>query len=54
VLRDARLVLSYHGTAEGFARAAKATAPKTDVRILPPGQRLEILHVPDRMAAATP
>jgi L-ascorbate metabolism protein UlaG (beta-lactamase superfamily) len=37
-------ILSYHGTPEGFARAAKASAPETDVRILVPGQRLEIDH----------
>jgi L-ascorbate metabolism protein UlaG (beta-lactamase superfamily) len=37
-------VLSHRGTAEGFARAAKTLAPQTDVRILPPGQKLEILH----------
>jgi len=34
--------LSYHGTPEGFMRAAEATAPETQVRILPPGQRLVI------------
>jgi L-ascorbate metabolism protein UlaG (beta-lactamase superfamily) len=34
--------LSYHGTPEGFMRAALATAPETQVRILPPGQRLVI------------
>lgn len=37
--------LSYHGTAEGFAQSATTLAPHTDVRILLPGQRLEILHV---------
>lgn len=37
--------LSYHGTAEGFAESATTLAPHTDVRILLPGQRLEILHV---------
>ncbi|HMA92900.1 MAG TPA: alpha/beta fold hydrolase, partial [Polyangiaceae bacterium] len=37
--------LSYHGTAEGFARAAATLAPHTDVRILPPGQTLPILHL---------
>jgi L-ascorbate metabolism protein UlaG (beta-lactamase superfamily) len=39
------LFLSYHGTSEGFARAAKTSAPQTDVRILPPGQRLMVHHV---------
>jgi L-ascorbate metabolism protein UlaG (beta-lactamase superfamily) len=39
--------LSYHGTAEGFEEAAKTLAPHTEVRILPPGQRFEILHVAD-------
>lgn len=38
-------VLSHRGTAEGFARVAKTLAPRTDVRILLPGQRLEIIHV---------
>lgn len=37
-------ILSYHGTAEGFAREALTKAPGTAVRILPPGQRLEIVH----------
>ena len=45
-------VLSYHGTAEGFLEAAKTLAPHTEVRILPPGQRLEILHVADSGVAA--
>ena len=39
------VALTYHGTAEGFAQAAKTSAPKTEVRILAPGQRLEVLHV---------
>jgi L-ascorbate metabolism protein UlaG (beta-lactamase superfamily) len=34
--------LSYHGTPEGFMRAAASAAPDTQVRILPPGQRLII------------
>jgi L-ascorbate metabolism protein UlaG (beta-lactamase superfamily) len=37
--------LSYHGTAEGFEQSAKTLAPHTDVRVLAPGQRLEIVHV---------
>jgi L-ascorbate metabolism protein UlaG (beta-lactamase superfamily) len=39
-------VLSYHGSAEGFAQAAKTAAPHTQVRILEPGERLDIVHVP--------
>ena len=39
------LALRYHGTAEGFATACKTSAPNTEVRILAPGQRLDVLHV---------
>jgi L-ascorbate metabolism protein UlaG (beta-lactamase superfamily) len=38
-------ILSYHGTAEGFAESAKSLAPRTQVRILAPGERMEIVHV---------
>jgi L-ascorbate metabolism protein UlaG (beta-lactamase superfamily) len=38
------LALRYHGSAEGFVKAAKTSAPTADVRVLPPGQRLEIIH----------
>jgi len=38
------VALSYHGTAEGFVQAMKASSSKADVRILLPGQRLEIVH----------
>lgn len=43
-------VLSYHGSADGFVKAAAAEAPATEVRVLAPGQRLKIGHV----AAASP
>jgi hypothetical protein len=38
-------ILSYHGTAEGFAESAKSLAPRTQVRILAPGERMEVVHV---------
>lgn len=38
------IALSYHGTPEGFVEAGKTAAPGTDIRILEPGQRLEVIH----------
>jgi L-ascorbate metabolism protein UlaG (beta-lactamase superfamily) len=35
-------ILSRNGTPDRFVAAAKQSAPQTDVRVLPPGQRLVI------------
>jgi L-ascorbate metabolism protein UlaG (beta-lactamase superfamily) len=48
------LALSYHGSSEGFARAVKVSSPRTDARILAPGQRLEVVHVAEGELAAAP
>src|SRR6185436_12109166 len=48
------LALRYHGTAEGFVNAARTSAPHAEVRVLAPGERLEVIHVANGEVGAAP